>query len=256
MKGGNALRKLQLLGWLIPLLLVTGIGVAQEEIKGRWGVGGFFGYNKPMFKLGDRFKGDANKFGININYVPSAKANIEVEYHRAKFAHGALESRTFFWGPTKQNYKSPNASYTMKFNSILMNGLIYLRKGRTMTAHSFSPYIAVGAGFYDYNASSVNVLYPAQTEKEAAAAGGGKDAQGKQMPAVVMTPSQDTQTALSANLGFGMEAFITNSVALDVRARYNFVIGELRPFEDWKLQKVFPLQLFDLSTGLKFYFWQ
>jgi len=71
-----------------------------------------------------------------------------------------------------------------------------------------------------------------------------------------MTPAQDTQTALSANLGFGMEAFITSSVALDVRARYNFIIGELRPFEDWKLQKVFPLQLFDLSAGLKFYFWQ
>jgi opacity protein-like surface antigen len=219
-------------------------------------VGGFLGYNKPMFKLGDRFKSDANKFGFNISYVPSAKATIEVEYHRAKFDHGALETQTFFWGPTKQNYVSPNANYTMKFNSLLMNGLIFLRKNRSMAAHSFSPYIAVGAGFYDYNALSTNVLYPSQTEAEALRAGGGKDAQGRQIPAVVMSPAQDTQTALSATLGFGLESFVSSSMALDIRARYNFVIGELRPFEDWKLQKVFPLQLIDVSAGLKFYFWQ
>lgn len=244
-------------GWVVLLLVVAGAGKASgEDLKGRWGVGGFIGYNKPMFQLGERFKSDANKFGINVNYVPGAKVNLEVEYHWARFNHGALETQTFFWGPTKQNYVSPNARYTMRFKSLVMNGLVYLGKGRTMVAHSFSPYVAVGAGFFDYSASSVNVLYPSQTEKEAATAGGGKDAQGRQIPAVVMTPATDTQTALSASMGFGLESFITNSVALDVRARYNFIIGELRPFEDWKLKKVFPLQLVDLGVGLKIFFWK
>ncbi len=244
-------------GGIVLLLVVAGAGLARaEEVKGRWGAGGFIGYNHPMFTLADRFSSKVNKYGINISYVPSAKATIEVEYHRAKFDNGALVTKPFFWAPTKLNYVSANGAYDMKFSSLVMNGLVFLRKNRTMTQHSFAPYIAVGAGFYGYNATSKNILWPGQSLTDAVNAGGGKDAKGNQIPAYVMTPATDKQNALSATLGFGMESFITNSVAMDFRARYNFIIGELRPFDDWKLDKVFPIQLFDLSVGLKFYFWQ
>jgi hypothetical protein len=57
-------------------------------------------------------------------------------------------------------------------------------------------------------------------------------------------------------LGFGLEAFLTPTIALDVRGRYHFILSELRPYDAWGLDKAFPLQMMDLSAGFKFYFWE
>jgi len=32
------------------------------------------------------------------------------------------------------------------------------------------------------------------------------------------------------------------------------MIGNFRPMEDWGLEETFPLQMFDIGAGLKFYF--
>ena len=84
---------------------------------------------------------------------------------------------------------------------------------------------------------------------------GGLDADGDQIPAVVMARQEDTRTALAATVGFGLEAFLTPTLALDIRGRYHFMVTDLRPYDQWLLAKVFPVQLVDLSVGFKMYFW-
>jgi opacity protein-like surface antigen len=64
----------------------------------------------------------------------------------------------------------------------------------------------------------------------------------------------DQRYALGFNAGLGVEAFVIDNVAVDLRGRYNFVIGQLRPLEDWGLSETFPLQLLDIGAGIKFYF--
>jgi hypothetical protein len=44
------------------------------------------------------------------------------------------------------------------------------------------------------------------------------------------------------------------SVALDLRARYHVVIGELRPMSAWGFDKTtMPLQFIEVGAGLKFF---
>ena len=184
---------------------------------------------------------------------------MEVEYHHIKMGHGALETKPFVWGITNKEYASvdvyPDARYDMKFNSLLLSGLVHFRSGRSMEEGGYSPYVVVGAGFYDHLAVSENILFPGQNESDAKAAGAGVDADGLTMPAVVMPRAEDTRTALAANVGFGMEMFLTRTIAVDVRGRYHFIISELRPFDQWGFDKAFPLQMIDFAAGFKFYFW-
>lgn len=243
-------------------LLFCGSGVFgadAQDLQGRWGVGGFVAYNIPMYSFGDRWDGNTDKWGFNVNYVSSSRLTMEVEYHNAKLDNGILETQPFLWGPTGKEYTSgdlnADASYEMKFNSLLLSGIVHFRKDRSMDEGSYSPYLVVGAGFYDHSATATNIVWPGQTESDAAAAGGGLDADGDQIPAVVMARQVDTRTALAVTFGFGLEAFITPTLALDLRGRYHFMVTELRPYDQWLLNKVFPLQLVDLSVGFKMYFW-
>ena len=242
-------------------LVAWGLGLveAQAQVQDvRWNVGGFISYNAPLFSLGDRFSKDVNKWGVNVAYVPSQRATIEVEYHRSKLTNGILESHPVTWGVTGQAYAAqdvrPESRYEMTFNSLLMSGLIHLRRDRSMQEGSYSPYLAVGAGFYKHHAVAENIFWPAQSEPEARSAGG-VDSDGNLWPAVVMFPQRDTRTALAASFGIGFETFLTSTIALDLRGRYHMLITELRPYDEWGLNKSFPLQMMDLSAGLKFYFW-
>jgi opacity protein-like surface antigen len=223
-------------------------------------VGGFVAYNRPLYDFGERWDGNGDKWGINLSYVSSNRLTMEVEYHSAEFGDGILETRPFTWGVTLKEYASedvvPESSYTMKFNSLLLSGIVHFRRDRSMEEASFSPYVVVGAGFYDHNATAENILWPGQNEIDALSAGGGKDADGLTLPAVVMAPQEDTRTALTATFGFGLEAFLTPTIAIDSRIRYHFLLTELRPYDSWLMNKVFPLQMMDLTAGFKFYFWE
>jgi len=246
---------------MVLVLWVVSMGVVGAQgVSGRWAIGGFMAYNVPMYNFGDRFGSDLDKWGLNLSYVPSSRLTMEVEYHHAKLDHGALETKPFLWGVTNKEYASvdvdPDARYEMKFNSLLLSGLVRLRSGVVMEEGGYSPYVIVGAGFYDHEAVSEHILYPGQNEGDAKAAGAGVDAEGLTLPVVVMPPAVDTRTALAVNVGFGMEVYLTRSVAVDVRGRYHFVISELRPFDQWGFDKAFPLQMIDLAGGIKFYFWE
>jgi opacity protein-like surface antigen len=241
------------------MLCLSGPAGAQD-LKGRWGVGGFIAYNTPLYAFGERWDGNAQKWGINLSYVSSNRLTMEVEYHNAKLDDGILERREFTWGPTGKKYASEDLNadsrYVMDFNSLLLSGQVHFRRDRSMEEGSFSPYVVVGAGFYDHSAVAENIIWPGQNENDAKAAGAGVDAAGLTLPAVVMARQEDTRTALTATFGFGLEAFLTKTIAIDSRVRYHFLLTELRPYDAWLLNKVFPLQMMDLTAGFKFYFWE
>jgi len=224
---------------LLLLFFLAPAGIAEaDDAAGRWGVGGFVNYNVPTRGFRNWYS-SASKFGMNFAYVPSQRVSVEVEFHRSHFTGGSPETRTFVWVGDKKPHTSPNASSDMKFNSLLVNGVIHLGKAEPQfRASTFSPYLTVGGGFYRYKHNVSGLLWPAQ------------------QTALVLTlpPYTDQQFALGANLGFGVEAFVIDNVAVDLRARYNFVVGQLRSLEDWGLKETFPLQLFDMGVGLKFYF--
>lgn len=229
--------------WNLSLSLILFIALAgavrADDVAGRWGVGGFMDYNVPTLGFHNWYS-SASKFGMAFAYVPSQRVSVEVEYHRSHFAHGSLESRTFIWtAGDKKPHTSPDAKSDMKINSFLVNGIVHLgKKTPSFQASSFSPYLVVGGGFYRYKHNVKGMLWPAQ-----------KDALVQTLP-----PFTDQQFALGINAGFGVEAFIVNNVSVDLRARYNFMVGQLRSMEDWGLKETFPLMSFDVGAGLKFYF--
>ena len=221
-----------------PLILAFSVStwpaVAQE---GSWGVGAFANYNVPVFGLGEWYENDS-KFGLNAAYVPASNVTVELEFHHGHFNDGSLLTRKFTW-TDGNDYASPNAASEMVMNSLLVNALVRLRQlGQPFAASSFSPYVAVGGGFYRYNNEVSGLLWPGQT-------GDLK---------LELEPFTDQRYALGVNAGLGVEAFVIDNVAVDLRARYNMMIGDLRGLEDWELSETFPLQMLDFGAGVKFYF--
>jgi hypothetical protein len=245
----------------LGLLLIS--TTASAQVAGKWGFGGFVSYTNPLFTFGERFNGGADKWGLNASYVSSSRLTLEAEYSHVNMKHGILETKEFTWSPASQvvnQYASidlnPNSRYSSRINGVLLSGEWFFNADRTMGEGSFSPYIVVGGGFYDHKTVAENIVWPGQSPNDAKSAGGGLDANGYQLPTVVMNTQVDTRTAVTAALGVGLEAFLTPTIALDVRTRYHFILSELRPYDAWGLDKAFPLQMWDLSAGFKFYFWE
>lgn len=232
------MRKIKVLILLVMVALSVG-SIDAADGAGRWGVGAFANYNMPALGF-SKWYDASSKFGMVFTYVPTPKVTVEVEFHRSELEDGSAATRTFVWeGGDKKDYTSPNAYSDMSFNSLLVNGLIRVGQyGDAFKGSSFAPYIAVGGGFYRYKHNVGGLLWPAQ-----------QDALTIELPAF-----SDQRYALGFNFGFGVEAFVIDNVAIDLRGRYNFVIGQLRPLEDWGLKETFPLQLFDVGAGMKFYF--
>ena len=231
------------LGWIVGLVLLISASVTSgQESAGRWGVGAFMDYNRAMFKLKDWYSDGRSQVGVVFAYVASPKVNLEVEYHRSRFDHGSLESRPFTWTVDNKPYTSPNAVSKMRINSFLVNASIRGGKSQVHRSGSYSPYLTVGTGFYDYKTDVRGLIYPGQRTAPL-------------NTGLLLEPFSDTQTALGANIGLGVEAFIFDNISVDLRGRYNVLLGELRPMEAWGLKgQTFPLQFWNLRAGIKFYF--
>ena len=256
------MRWFKVLGFVVAGVLASA-SMSSAQVAGKWGLGGFVSYTKPVFTFADRFDGGVNKWGLTGSYVSNSRVTLEAEYHHAQMDGGVLESGEFTWSPkalTAKQYSSkdinPNSLYTTRFNSVLLSGLWFFNVDRSLTEGSFSPYIVVGGGFYDHKTVAENIVWPGQSPTDASGVDATNvDTQGDILPQVVMDRQEDTRTAVTAALGLGLEAFLTPTIALDVRGRYHFILGELRPYDAWGLNKAFPLQMYDLSAGFKFYFW-
>ncbi len=231
--------------WVIAgLLLLTSASTvdAQKPVK-RWGVGTFLAYNSPLFSLRDQY-GGGSKYGLTWHYSLTPRVYIEAEYHHSEFNHGKLEGATFTWTVDGKEYESPNATADMKFNSGLVNLLIFHQEEPSFKSGDFVYYIQVGGGFYDYKAERRNFVYPGQKTKPLDST-------------VVLPPQLDTRAALSAQVGLGVQAFAFDKIAVDLRARYHIVMGDVRPMIAFGVdKKTFPIQLLDIVGGLKFYFWK
>lgn len=229
---------------LIGVLLSTSASTAGAQGKGRrWGIGTFLSYNIPMFALKDRFSA-TSKYGASWQVMLNPKLYMEAEYHRSRFLDGKLAKKPFTWAVDQKQYLSPLASSEMKFNSLAVNLLIFHPEQPTFRAKDFVYYIEVGVGFYGYRGENRNFIFPGQTATPLD-------------QTLFLQPQVDAQTALAINAGFGVQAFVWENVAVDLRARYSAIMGELRPMYAWGVKtKTIPLQLFDIGAGLKLYFWK
>ena len=226
----------------VLLVLVSGDLFAQQS---RWGLGGFANYHVPLSNLRDRYD-QAGKYGINVNYIASELVTVEVEYHYSKFDNGKLAAKSFVYPIDGLEYISPNASSTMTFNSVAVNALVFVgeeNRQHGFRAKDYRHYIALGGGFFRYNAENSNLVWPAQTSDPI-------DLN------TVMDPQIDKRTTIALTTGAGIEAFVTDNISLDVRGRLNFVVGELRPMLFYDLERARPLMFFDIGAGVKFYFWR
>lgn len=221
---------------------------SEASAAGKWAVGGFVDYNSPQRGMKKRFSG-VSKFSAAIDYVKSDLFTVAIEYNRADFKNGKLETLPFTWAVDNKKYTSPAGRSTMKLNTLAVNGIVY--PGSSNQSHGFKAkdyrwYVVIGGGYCDYKAENKNFIYPGQT-------GGVTKTLN---PATLMEPQMDKRVALTANVGAGVEAFISDSWAIDVRWRYNIIVGEIRPLLLWNLERIFPIQFMDIGAGMKFYFWR
>ena len=67
-----------------------------------------------------------------------------------------------------------------------------------------------------------------------------------------LSPVTDKRYAWGANIGFGAETSLNNNLSMVLDINYNAAIGYLRPFEDWGLGEVMPLQFLTIGLGFNY----
>jgi opacity protein-like surface antigen len=230
---------------LVAILMLGISRVAVQAQESRWGVGAFADYSKPYLGLDDRWS-STGKFGGTLQYATSSATTIEIEYHYMKMDDGKPASLPFTYTTTGEEVENVNGKSEIKFNSVIVNALVFPgdeNSQRGYKANDFRYFVLVGGGIYHYEAVNEDLVYPNQAT----------------IPIdmdLVMPVQEDKRYAYGMNFGAGVEAFVTPNLAIDLRARTNFVIGELRPVLFYDLEKIRPIATLDVGAGIKFYFWR
>ena len=214
--------------WSLCIAVLIGAAAPEasgQEAPSKWRLGGFANLYVPISNFRQMYAEGA-KFGGSIEYAFDNRRRVEIEYHHARFSDGKMESRDLLVG----SLTSPNAKSDMTFNGLAANWLFAIHEEGF--GQNASPYLTVGVGYYDYSSKVSGLVFPEDTSLE-------------------IEPSNDTRTAASANFGGGVQIALGSKVALDLRARYNLVVGELRPFLAWGVEHTFPFSLIDIGAGLK-----
>jgi hypothetical protein len=220
---------------LLVLLCLPQAG--QADSLGRFGAGIFVDPNVPVLGFGDRYPAGL-KYGATFDYRISNRTTLEFEYHHASLSDGKIEDNAFYWPVDKQWYYSPQAESKFNLNSFILTALTHL--GDTTAGDlQLSPYVAVGAGVYDYQDEVSGLIYPGQPVEPLDTS-------------LLLQPQTDDHTPLGATLGLGM-VVKQGRYGLDVRARYHVILGDLRPMEAWGIEEVFPISVVDLRTTFKLY---
>ena len=230
---------------LVAILMLGISSVAVQAQEARWGVGAFADYSKPYLRLADRWSA-SGKFGGMLQYAPSTATTIEIEYHYMKMDNGKPASLPFMYNTTGTEVENVKGKSEITFNSIVVNALVFPgdeNSQRGFKANDFRFFVLVGGGIYRYKAVNEDLIYPNQTTDPIDMS-------------MVMDPQIDQRFAYGMNLGAGVEAFVTPNLAIDLRARANMVIGEIRPVLYYDLEKIRPLSTLDVGAGIKFYFWR
>ena len=215
-------------------------------VVGKVGLGLSGNFNFPVFGMSDRFRAQ-EAFGLYFTYARDARNTLEVEYHRTRFDPGKIQEATFYWPEDKpeewQRITSPLARNYMTVNAFTINGLYHL-KARTGGSDGVvgSPFIAYGGGFYHYKNSVSGLIFAGQPNL-----GGGIDT------TLELAPFDDTDVAWGLNVGLGIEVLASGRAAVDARARWNLLIGELRQLESYGVARTFPLHYFEIGLSVKYY---
>ncbi len=219
---------------LVGTILIS-VSSADAFEKGQSGIGFFGSANVPLFKFGDWYSASP-KLGISYNYVATPRIVAEIEYHYSSMLGGDLDTREFTWPIDSQDYRSPNVGQSMTFNSLIASGMLHFKELNQGT----SPYVMGGVGFFGFSNKVSGLVFPGQS--------------GTSLDTNILNPSfNDEVAALTFSLGGGVSIVASERFVVDLRLRYNVTLGELRPLEDWGLEKVFPMQAVDLVAGVKYY---
>ena len=237
--------------------------ISQLQAQNKIGIALTGGYDIPIGGLSDWYKGTGD-YGAKLIFPTSKTNDIEIEYTYSDYTNSSIEERKF-------SYKSQNKYPNEEGNLVTVDSLYSSKGSSHMTVHKIvintvkyfnrtgflnSRFLVTGgAGFYIHNHEVDSLIYPGRPiyrDKE-----------------IYMDPYSDKRVALGFNIGGGMEFGLTDKMALELRARYNLFISELRPLESYRyegegftsdgkeiggLENVFPIQYFDISATLKYYF--
>lgn len=197
------------------------------------------GGNLPIMGMGQWFE-MTPVIGANLGLPLEDDRRIEIEYCYSHFVNGSIEEKTFFWPVDRKYYSSPDADAHMVMHTFLANFLFPFQRHRLFAKETLS-YFSVGSGFYDYTYYVRGLVYPGQSTRPIDLS--------FHLPAV-----EERHVALGVNLGIGSELRLSQRMKIDLHLRYNLILGGTRPFEDWGIKEAFPLQMFGVGTGLKYFF--
>jgi len=248
---------------LIFFSIISFVLIGQLTAQDGWGVGVNAGYVLPLGGLRDWYSGTP-QFGGNVIFNTSQNSDIQVEYNYCKLSPGSIENRKFSYksmlkhpdenGDMKKLdslYSSYGSSY-MTVNSITINLDKYFSRMNFLNSRFL---ISGGVGFYIQYHHVDSLLY------------GGRPIYKHKM--LFLKPYEDKRVALGFNLGGGIEFMLNENNVIDLRARYNLFISELRPLEAYRyegegftkdgedvgpLKQVFPVQYLNFNITYKFFF--
>ena len=193
----------------------------------------------PLMGLNDWYN-PTPQLGIQAVFPRDESHQIIVEVHTLRFDHGAIEDREFRWLVDYQLYKSPQAAAQMIWNDfIVKNRTLLPERSVSFGKKRWTPFWSFGAGFYNYVHRVSGLVYPGQPQTPL-------DTE------FVMNPVSDRRVAWGGNLGAGAAVPLAGRFLALVTADYHVAIGYLRPFEDWGLSEVVPIQFLSINIGVTF----
>ncbi len=231
------------LGVALVLLIGSGAVSDVQAQDSRYGIGIYGAMMQPLGALKDWYNTSPEFIG-QLTYVVSARTLTEVEFHYTMLSDSGLGDRTFTWynglgAANGKKVRSPSAKADMYMASLLVNGL---RTFKDDEVGRGIPYIAAGIGFYRYKHDVEGLIWPGQVGTAI-----------KTDTQSMLEATTDQDVALSINAGLGMHYRTSETFMVDFRLRWNVSMGELRPYEDWALEKTFPIQSLNFMVGIKYF---
>jgi hypothetical protein len=224
-------------GLLLSIGLLLVLATTAMAQGSRYGLGVFFDRSVPVSGFHNRYE-PGQIYGVVLDYRSSNRTTLEFEYHHMTIEGGKIEGQAFTWPIDKKSYLSPEANSRFNLNSFVINALAHLQQRKSGEDMQLLPYIAVGAGYYDYQDHVSGLIFPGQKFEP--------------LDATIQEDFEDEHTALGGSFGLGM-TIVQGRFGLDLRGRYNVILGDLRPLEAWGFAGVFPITILDLRTTFKMY---
>ena len=223
---------------LIRILFLSNLFLIQS-IQAQQSIAIITGSSIPISGLNNWYS-TAPVLGLQYIIHNNENSKTIVEFHYQLYSDNSLSDREFFWMVDRNNYKSPEANANMDWIDFIIKLRMYFpEKNRSFGKRQLNPFASYGLGLYYYNHEVSGLIYPGQSKKPL-------DTE------LRLSPITDKRYAWGANIGFGAETSLNNNLSMVLDINYNAAIGYLRPFEDWGLGEVMPLQFLTIGLGFNY----